>query len=47
MIRGYFTGPPGRKRPYVEAPVTIGQTGMTRHVAFLIDTAARQGTPVT
>jgi hypothetical protein len=43
MIRGYFTGPPGRKRPYVEVPVTVAQTGAVRDVAFLIDTGADRG----
>lgn len=43
MIRGYFTGPLGRKRPYIEAPVTIRETGTRRDVAFLIDTGADRG----
>ena len=43
MIRGYFTGPPGRKRPYIEAPVTLRELGRTRDVAFLIDTGADRG----
>ena len=43
MIRGYFTGPPGRKRPSIEASVTIRETGTRRDVAFLIDTGADRG----
>ena len=43
MIRGYFTGAPGRKRPFVEAPVTLHEPLRTRDVAFLIDTGADRG----
>ena len=43
MIRAYFTGTPGRKRPYIEAPITIRETRTTRDVAFLIDTGADRG----
>jgi hypothetical protein len=43
MIRGYFVGPPGRRRPYVDARIRADLTGLAREVSFLIDTGADRG----
>ena len=40
MIRGYFEGVPGRKRPYVTVLVGIASSHRTKEVDFLIDTGA-------
>src|SRR6266545_3959023 len=40
MIRGYFAGPAGRRRPYVEARVAVSPTGPWIDVEFLLDTGA-------
>jgi predicted aspartyl protease len=40
MIRGYFEGPRGRRRPYVTARVETAATGRAKEVDFLIDTGA-------
>lgn len=43
MIRGFFSGPLGRRRPHIEVPVSISLTGMSRDLVFLIDTGADRG----
>ncbi len=40
MIRGYFRGVPGRRRPFVVGHVRIATARITRDVHFLIDTGA-------
>lgn len=40
MIRGYFAGSPGRRRPYVEARLAVSPTGPRIDVEFLLDTGA-------
>ncbi|HLH23534.1 MAG TPA: hypothetical protein VK066_13515 [Chloroflexota bacterium] len=40
MIRGYFEGPPGRRRPFVTARLELATRGPVGEVEFLIDTGA-------
>ena len=40
MIRGSFTGPPGRRRPQVVAHVAIDLTGRGEDITFVVDTGA-------
>lgn len=40
MIRGYFDGPPGRRRPFVTATLTIPALTLAGEVHFLVDTGA-------
>lgn len=40
MIRGYFAGTAGRRRPYVEARVAVTPDGPRIDVEFLLDTGA-------
>jgi len=40
MIRGFFTGAPGRRRPWVSARVTFATGESSENLNFLIDTGA-------
>jgi predicted aspartyl protease len=40
MIRGYFAGPAGRRRPFIEARVAISPAGPRIDLEFLLDTGA-------
>jgi predicted aspartyl protease len=40
VIRGYFGGPPGRRRPYIVGRVTVAQVTASVDVHFLVDTGA-------